>query len=387
MNASPVHNAMNTPLQLLLLPERTGAAAVRLQVDTEGRILAREVVTTDGAPAVAAGHDAARQVLAVPGADCLALWLRLPARNPVQALAAARVLVEDHVAAPAGALHLAIAAPPTADEGRLVVAVEPARMQGWLDRGAALGMTPDIVVPMPLLLPAPDTIDGADEVMVVGSFDDQSLVRGAQLAFAGEPELAAHIVGERTVRELDAAATEAALAAGALSPPIDLLQYDFARTAPRREGWPAWRRAAILAGVLAVSPLALLAAQVAQYELSAHDLQAQVRAQARTALPQLADDADPLPAIRERLSVLQAGDRFGHTVGALLSAVASADGAELDALAYAEGGVQATLVVDAPATLERIRGSLAAAGLEMTATGSQGAGGRLRHDITIRPGA
>src|SRR3546814_4225277 len=33
MNASPVRNAMNTPLQLLLLPERPGAAAVRLQVD------------------------------------------------------------------------------------------------------------------------------------------------------------------------------------------------------------------------------------------------------------------------------------------------------------------------------------------------------------------
>src|SRR3546814_9143351 len=82
MNASPVRNAMNTPLQLLLLPERAGAAAVRLQVDAGGRILARELVATDGAPTVAVGHDNARQVLAVPGSDCLALWLRLPARNP-----------------------------------------------------------------------------------------------------------------------------------------------------------------------------------------------------------------------------------------------------------------------------------------------------------------
>src|SRR3546814_12750718 len=83
MNASPVRNAMNTPLQLLLLPERAGAAAVRLQVDAGGRILARELVATDGAPTVAVGHDNARQVLAVPGRDCLALWLRLPVRHPV----------------------------------------------------------------------------------------------------------------------------------------------------------------------------------------------------------------------------------------------------------------------------------------------------------------
>lgn len=385
MNASSVRNAMSTSLQLLLLPERPDAAVVRLQVDAEGWILARETITTDGASTVAAGHDAARQVLAVPGSDCLALWLRLPARNPVQALAAARVLVEGHVAASAGALHLAIAAPSAADEERLVVAVEPARMQDWLDRAAALGMTPDVVVPMPLLLPEPDATDGADDV-VAGNFDGQALVRGAQLAFAGEPGLAAHVIGERTVRTLDHAATEAALAAGALSPPIDLLQYEFARTAPRREGWPAWRRAAILAGVLAATPLVLLAAQVLQYELSACDLQAQARAQARTVLPQLADEADPLPAIRAQLSGLQAGDRFGHAVGALLSAVASSKGAELDALAYADGIVQATLVVDAPARLEHVRAALAAAGLEMTATGSQGAGGRLRHDITIGPG-
>src|SRR3546814_18472153 len=39
------------------------------------------------------------------------------------------------------------------------------------------------------------------------------------------------------------------ISAGALSPSIDLLQYDFARTAPRREGWPAWRRPTILAGM------------------------------------------------------------------------------------------------------------------------------------------
>src|SRR3546814_17692097 len=90
--------------------------------------------------------------------------------------------------------------------------------------------------------------------------------------------------------------------------------------------------------MLAASPLVLLAAQVAQYELSARDLQAQARAKVRTVLPQLADGTDPLPAIRAQLSALQAGDRFGHVVGALLSAVASAGCAALDPLGYADGG-------------------------------------------------
>src|SRR3546814_15016545 len=92
-------------------------------------------------------------------------------------------------------------------------------------------------------------------------------------------------------------------------------------------------------------------------------------------------------SIRAQLSGLQAGDRFGHTVGALLSAVASAGGAELDALGYADGGVQATLVVDAPATLERIRTSLAAAGLEMHATRRSGTGAGLAHQVPLKPRA
>src|SRR3546814_17552058 len=91
-------------------------------------------------------------------------------------------------------------------------------------------------------------------------------------------------------------------------------------------------------------------------------------------------------SIRAQLSGLQAGDRFGHTVGALLSAVASAGGPELDALGYAACGVQATLVVDAPATPERIRTSLPPAGFGMTAARSRCAGGRLRADVPLEPG-
>lgn len=388
MTPSPDPTAVNAPLHLLLLPDRPGAPATSLQVDAAGRILARRTVTADTVSAVAPVTQPVRQLLAVPGSDCLALWPRLPARNPVQALAAARLLVEGSVAAPASSLHLAIAPPPQPDQDRLVIAVEPARMRDWLDRAAALGMTPDAVVPMPLLLPVAETVDGdAVDGVVVGSFEGQALVRGAQLAFAGEAALAEHVIGDRPRRQLDAAATEAALAAGALSSPIDLLQYDFARTSPRREGWPAWRRAAILAAVLAASPLLLLAAQAIGHEFAARDLRAQARTQARTVLKDLPADTDPLPAVRARLAALRAGDRFALAAGALLSAVASVDGAELDALAYADGSLRATVVVATPAGLERIRTALAGAGLEMTATGSQQANGRFRHDITIRSAA
>ncbi|MGY1425149.1 type II secretion system protein GspL [Lysobacter sp. A289] len=379
--------AMNPTTLLLLLPATHAAAATCLQVDGGGRVLARRTVDADAPLTTTATQTPVRQVLAVPGIECLSTWLELPTRNPVQAVAAARVLVAEHVAGPVDTLHLAIA--PAADDGsRQVVAVESATMQAWLDRAAALGMTPDFVVPMPMLLPSTDDASAGDtgEVVIV-DMGGHWLIRGQRLAFAAEPALADQVIGERPRRVLTETEAQAAFAANALAPPIDLLQYAFARKTTRREGWPAWRRAAILAAVLVVSPLVLLAAQAIRHEVAARDLQAQANTRAREVLPALGKDADPLPPVRARLAELQAGDGFARAAAALLAAVAATDGAELDALAYADGELQATLVVPAPAALERIRTALAEAGLELAETGRRDAGDRNQYAITVRPSA
>lgn len=379
--------AMNSTILLLLLPATPGAAATCLQVDGGGRVLARRTVDAGTPLTATATQPPARQMLAAPGIECLSTWLDLPTRNPVQAVAAARVLVAEHVAGPVETLHLAIA--PAADDGsRQVVAVESATMQAWLDRAAALGMTPDAAVPISMLLPSTDDASAGDagEVVIV-EIDGHWLVRGERLAFAAEPTLAHQVIGDRPRRVLTEAEAEAAFATNALSPPIDLLQYAFARKTTRREGWPAWRRAAILAAVVAVSPLVLLAAQAIRHEVAARDLQAQANTRAREVLPALGKDADPLPPVRSRLAELQAGDGFVGATAALLAAVAATDGAELDALAYADGELQATLVVPAPAALESIRTALAETGLELAETGRRDAGARNQHAITVRPSA
>src|SRR3546814_18973939 len=79
------------------------------------RVLARRTVYAGEPRAVDATQPPSRQGLAVPGVECRSTWLDLPARNPVQALATARVLVTEHVAGPVDTLHLAIA--PVADDG------------------------------------------------------------------------------------------------------------------------------------------------------------------------------------------------------------------------------------------------------------------------------
>lgn len=387
MTNPPKPIAMNATTHLLLLPTTPGAAATCLQVDGGGRVLARRTVDPGGSRATDATESPVRQVLAVPGIECLSAWLQLPARNPVQALAAARLLIAENVAGPVDALHLAIALP-SPDGSRQVVAVESTTMQAWLDQAAALGMTPDIVVPMPMLLPSvDDSDDGAAAEVTIAAVDGHWLVRGEQLAFTAEQALAEQVIGERPRRTLTEPEAEASFAANALAPPIDLLQYAFARTPTRREGWPAYRRAAILAAVLAMSPLLLLAAQAIRFEAAARDLQAQANTRARAVLPGLGEDADPLPPVRARLAELKAGDGFAHATAALLATVAATDGAELDALAYADGELQATLVGAAPAALERVRTGLAEAGLELAETGRRDSNGRIHYAIVVRPAA
>lgn len=385
MTTPPETNAMNATTVVLLLPDAADANITCLHVDAGGRVLARRVLDAGSPFTVGPAQPTVCQVLAVPGSECLSCWLELPARNPVQALAAARVLVAEHVAGPVDTLHLAIAPVADDDGSRHVVAVESATMQAWLDRAVTFGMTPDMVVPTPMLLPPPPeaTAGEAGEVLIT-EIDGHWLVRGERLAFAAEPTLAEQVIGDRPRCILTETEAEAAFAINALSPPINLLQYAFARRTTRREGWPAYRRAAILAAVLAVSPLVLLAAQAIRHELAARDLQAQANTLARTVLPTLGEDADPVPPIRARLADLQAGDEFARVTGTLLTAVAENAGAELDALTYANGELQATLVVASPDELERIRNTLAEAGLQMIETGSHRANGRIRHAIRVR---
>ncbi len=373
--------AMNPTTRLLLLPAVPGASATCLQVDGAGRVLSRTVIDPAAPPAPTANESPARQILAVPGSECLSTWLDLPARNPLQAVAAARVLLAEQIAGPVDTLHLAIA-PATDDGNCLVVAVETATMQGWLDRAATFGMAPDAVVPLPMLLPTADA-----DALVTTDIDSHRLVRGPRLAFAAEPALAEQVIGEQPHRTLTLEEAETAFAANALSPPIDLLQYAFAREPVRREGWPAWRRAAILAAVLAVSPLVLLAAQIARYEVATNNLQAQANTRAREVLPTLGADADPVPPIREHLAGVQAGQGFAHATAALLAAITATNGAELDAMSYSNVELHATLVVPAPAALESIRAALAGNGLELVETGRRDANGRHQFTVTVRPAA
>lgn len=393
---------MNT--RLILLSADPDAPSTCLQVDAGGQLLQRmqlSPATSLAAPSVPAPSVPLRTVLVVPGSEARAMWLDLPARNPVQARAAAALLIEDHVATPRDRLHLSIAPRPmpvvTADGGearRLVVMVDRDTMQHWLDRAAALGVVPDAVVPDHLMLPAP----AGEAVCIAVLGDDRWLVRGEQLAFSAEPALAALVIGERASRDQaageripsrieDAREIERHFIASASNPPIDLLQGEFARNFERREGWPPYRRVAALAAVLAFSPLLLIAAQALRYEVAARQLESQAQSLVRDVVSGSDIAGDPLAASHAQLRELRSADEFARDVGALFGAVEGVRGARLDSLDYGgETGMRASLFHASEDDLQSIRHAVADAGLSLESTGTQRVEGGIRSAIVVGSG-
>ncbi|WP_407352265.1 type II secretion system protein GspL [Luteimonas sp. R10] len=368
---------------IVLLPQDPGAPALRLSVGDDGRVLARERLHAGETAARQAAAAPARTVLVVPGTQAPALWLELPARNPVQALAAARALVAERLAGSGDTLHIAIAAAADEDDApRPVVAVERALMTHWLERAAALGLTVDALVPDHLALPTPED----DGVLVVAD-GDECIVRGARLAFRGEAALAAVVLEGRPQQVVEAGPqAEALLAAGARQPAIDLLQYDFARTPAQPRGARAWRRAAVLAALLALSPLLLWGAEALRYTLAARALETQAAAKVDAALPGRAPTQPPLAAARAALRQAQARDGFAHAASALFAAVPRIEGAQLDRLSYGEDdALRATLSHARADELDVLRDALADAGLALQPAGTRRADGRLHSELDILP--
>lgn len=364
---------MNPPIatRLILLPRAPGRPVSCLHLDSQGRIVARQPLDPSRPPA--APTDAIPTLVAVPGEDVRVLWLDLPAHTAAQALAAARILLDDHIAGRQADLHVAIGEA-VAGAPRPVAVVAEARMGEWLERCRSLGVAADAMVPDHLLVTATD-----EETLQVAVHDGAWLVRGPQLALAAEPDLALQIIGPRRYDRIDdPAEVEAALARSAVNPQtgqLDLLQHAHARRRHARTASRA-RRIALLATLCLLSPLLLLGAQTLRHALGARWLEQRADALAAARLPQAADASAALHALhRERA----APGILAVQAAALSDAVARIPGAGLDSLEYApESGLRAGLLHAGEADLEILRGHLAANGIDLLPLESEAVDGGRR---------
>lgn len=339
----------------------------------DGEILRYDVMADDEA----ASWAPARTLLVVPGADVSARWLDLPAASDAQARSAAGFMLEETLAGPASDHHVAVG--PSGDGKRLVAVVDTARLRAWLDRAAALGVTPSIVTPDHLSLP--ENLDGQPLGVRFGTL---LAVRGHELALSGEPELLGAVLGERAPVAANPLEAAALLARGALSPAVNLLQGDFAPgggRAPTR----GWRRAAVLAILLLVSPVVIGLAQLARNTASAAALERQADKRAVAMAPAARGQKSPARFVLGQIEQRRRANRFLDTASAFFQIVQASGAVRMDTLVYgADGALRTTVTYLNYSDLDGLKTAASEAGLDLSDEATVTEGGRISSDLIIR---
>lgn len=336
----------------------------------------RVVARGAGAPAA----EPADEVIAVAPGEAVTLhWVEMPELAPAQAAAAARIAAAEVCAAPGGTTHVA-AGSRDADGYYPVAVVEAAAIAGWLARCREVGLDPDRLVPAPLLISAPE------EGVSVAEAGDLVLVRGSRLGFAGEPALAALLIGDATPVKIDGEAFEAGLAAALDDLPVDLRQGPFAKVKPWQLDTRRLRRMALLGALILLALFLVNVVELMRYSFAADTAERQVAGEAQALLPRGTEIYDPVVQVRARLAETGGAGGFSPAAAALFGALRDVPGAQLTSLRYdAAGGLVAAVATAQGGDVALLQERLAASGYEATAGAIRSEAERAVVDVTVRP--
>jgi general secretion pathway protein L len=316
--------------------------------------------------------------LVVPGAEALARWLPLNVRTEAQAGPAAALLLEEQLATPRERIQVALGAPEP-DAPRLAVVADREALDGWLERATALGVFPDVVLPDHLTLPA---VWEGDVVAV--RFGDTYAVRGERLALSCEADLLPLVLGDRAWREIvEPSEIEMILVAAAAAPVVNLLQPTASVAAPPST-WRQLRAAAVLLGLLLLSPLALSVVNTVRLDAATREIERRTEARARASLPSTERVVDADVQLRARIERLRSSDQFPAAAAALFTALQQSGGVDLEALSFEpDRPLRATLSYATPDQLELFRTAARQAGFEAQVAGGSILNGRTVSDVTL----
>ncbi len=325
--------------------------------------------------------DAARRVLAIAPATCVALhWLAMPDLTPRQAGVAARLKVADEAAAGSDELHVVAGAHRPGDGAVAVAVVDRAVMADWLDWCSRHRLDPDVIVPAALLLPAPET-DTVHRAAVAGPF----VFRGHDSGWQADEDLDALLIGGDEVVDVDEVALDGAVVAAFDAPVINLRSGEFAK---RRRGVDRRMITRVVVILLLCGLLELLiaGATVLRYSVAADGLDDQARALAAPAVPAGTAVDQIVPALDDALARRGSGpNAFGVPAAGLYAALSAAPSAVIGGLTFSPDG---TLGADVSApTIEELNGVLLALqrdGFTVSYTNAQGTNGRQAIALTVR---
>lgn len=359
--------------RLILLPSSSEEPPLFMVISPEKTVLQRGALTLDGET-----PPAMRTVAVVPGAEVLVRWLDLPPGSEAQQRAAALWTLRDDLATTADRVSLTLGPVVPAGERRLVCVVSRALLDAWIAYLDQLGARPDVVLPDMLALPVPED---ENTVTAVGFYPNVAL-RGRGLAVSVQPDMVDLMMEGRQPRVVDRQEdVERLLIAAALDPAIDLTGEVRRAGGTDRVGW---KRAAMLAAAVILSPLILTLATAARDDLAASRMNNKARTILQSHLPAVAAAPDPEAELARRLAVAPAAGGAAGVAAALFTAVEGVEGAELDSFtADPADGVRATLSYPAYQDLDAITASLARAGLSLVPASTVDDNGRVVSEVRI----
>jgi type II secretory pathway component PulL len=304
-----------------------------------------------------------RRVLVVPGSDVSAAWIEAAGSTPAQRRAAALAELGPRLAlAPADA---AVALGPRGAGGgrQLVCVAARAQLAGWLASARAAGFDPELVTPDFALIAAPPP----GEARIARDGGDV-IVRGHELAFRSQAELAPMLLAGASLAETDLYA-EASRAArtGLVAAAPDFAAAASGAASPRLVG-AAVRGAAALVVALAIAAATPWIDVARLNHAAAEQRRAQIEL-ARAALPGAERIVDPRAQLAQAALDLDAGSAGVQLLERAVGAIAAAPTAIVDrATVDAARGVVIEARVLAPEDLDGLRALAAAESLALRET-------------------
>jgi general secretion pathway protein L len=251
-------------------------------------------------------------------------------------------------------------------------------MASWIGLLQARGLDPDLVLPEPLLLPAPD------HGFFLYDDGELPLLRSQDDAFSIEPELVEIVIGDQQVERLDRSEFEAGLAAAIADSPVNLRQGAFAKRRRWKIEWPLLRRLAGLAVGILVATLLIQVVYILRYTYAADALEAEADRVASAALRR-PNTTNASAQLGRRVAELGgSGARYAELAPAIFAAVRDTPMVELSGLQLdRSGSARVTVQADSPASLEAFQTRLRSSGLGTVPGPLRTAGGRPTAEIMV----
>ncbi len=364
---------------IVFLPEASEAEPYWLLVVDRAVVQRGEGANWLAAAGLAELPPETRILLVPPAAGVTLHWIAHPDLPARQGRAAARLSVLSSAIAPSDQLFAATDDNDDPARAHIVAVASRTDMQNWLLWAQHHGLDPDILIPAPLLIPAPD--EGFARTVIGG----ETLLRGQSIAIPGDLALP-ELLGDAPVADIPTTTIEQYAIAALDTPPLNLRQGDYARRKRRTLDAAMLRRIALWSGVILVLGALISLTTVIKNYREASQLDSASLAQAQQVLPAATDPAQALIEMEGQLAARGAGARaFTAPVSGLLAAMQDAPGVALTTLSRdPDGMVRATLAAAKADDINQVLLAIQAAGFTITATSSQDSGGRTIADITVR---